>query len=215
MATNPFHEIRLDPYISWESTIGPSYKTAIHDVPSGDEFRTSGWDKGRLMMTISKELMDRPTVFALESFFRARKGSRFAFRVRYWNLYLRTDEPLPLLTNTTAQLQLVFPDAIAPETMLVKKPVLAGDVHNTNDSLLYAPDITLKKDGVAFASSGNWTIDRTTGIITFGTSQAGHTFTWSGSFDIPMRFNTDQLSIKRTFMDDHSWDDFQLIEVKV
>lgn len=213
----PFHEIRLDPLISWGSEIGPTYKTRVSDVPNGAETTSGLWQNGRLRMTISKETLDDSTRFILESFFRARKGMRFAFRVRYWNKFKVVDEPLPLLTGTTAQLQFVYPDAINPETEIVKKPVLAADVNNTSTAMLYAPDITLKRDGTAFPTSGgaNWTIDRTTGIITFAASQTGHTILWSGSFDFPMRFETDSQMIKRNFMNDHDWGSFNLIQVKL
>lgn len=212
----PFHEIRLDPVYSWGSSIGPSYKTRMSDVPNGSETSTSLWQTGRLEMTLSREGMPDTDRFLLESFYRARKGTRFGFRVRYWNKWKCVDEPLPLLTNTTAQLQFVYPDAINPETEIITKPVLAANVNAVTTDFYYAPDITLKRDGLAFPTSGgaNWTIDRTTGIITFAASQAGHTILWSGSFDFPMRFTTDSQQIKRNFMNDHDWSDFGLIQVR-
>lgn len=209
-----FHEIRLPMDIAWGYEFGPEYKTSITELPSGDEVRVSHWSKGRKKWTINKEDLTRADIVALEKFFRGRKGRLYGFRHRDWNSYKVTDEPLPLVTNTTAQLQFVYTDSVNPEIQKVTKPVLSANVNNDPTSPLYSPDITLKRNGVAWASAGNWTLDRTTGLITYNVSQAGQTITWSGSYDWPVRFNSDFAGFKRESLDIHDWSGIELIELK-
>jgi uncharacterized protein (TIGR02217 family) len=213
-----FHEIRLDMAISYGSQGGPSYKTFILDLPNGQESRNGYWANGRKKWVVSKELLSRTDVLALEAFYRARKGRLYGFRLRDWNRYLikpTSPEPLPLLTNTTAQLQFVYADSLNAETQKVTKPVLVANVDNTVTSLTYSPDIVLYRGtNSTVYSTANYTIDRTTGLITFGTSQAGQTFWWSGSYDWPVRFDSDEALFHREALDIHDWSQIAMIELK-
>lgn len=213
-----FHEIRLDMAISYGSQGGPTFKTYIMDLPSGAEQRIGYWANGRKKWVISKELLTRADVIALENFFRARKGKLHGFRLRDWNRYLikpSSPEPLPLLTNTTAQLQFVYTDSLNAETQKVTKPVLSANVDNSANSLTYSPDIVIYRGTSSTVySTANYTLDRTTGIITFSTSQAGQSFWWSGSYDWPVRFNSDEALFHREALDIHDWSQIEIIELK-
>lgn len=213
-----FHEIRFDMSISYGSQSGPTYKTFILETPNGIESRTGYWSNGRKKWTISKELLSRTQVISLENFYRARKGRLFGFRLRDWNRYLiqpANPETLPLLTNTTAQLQFAYTDSINAEIQKVTKPVLVANVDNSTTSLTYSPDIILYRGTTSTVySSANYTIDRTTGIVTFGTSQAGQMFWWSGSYDWPVRFDTDEALFHREAQDIHDWSSITMIELK-
>lgn len=213
-----FHEIRFNIDIAYGSTGGPTYKTFILELPSGDESRQGFWSKGRKKWTVSKELLNRVDINALDAFYRARKGRLYGFRWRDWNNYripVNTPASLPLLTNTTAQLQFVYPDSINAETQIVRKPVLVADVNNTVGARWYAPDIIVYRgtSSTVYASS-NYTIDRTTGVITFGSSQAGQDLWWSGSYDWPVRFDTDEAMFHTEELDMQDWQQITLIELK-
>lgn len=211
-----FKEVRLDMKISYESESGPTYKTSIIELPSGQEFRRGWWSTGRKKWRIKKELLSRSDIKSLEVFFRAMRGRLFGFRVRDWNSYLAVDEPVGALTNTTGQLQLRYLEPVTNTVELQKitKPVLSANINNTVSSDLYSPDITLKRNGVAWPSSGNWTLNRTTGVVTYNVSQAGQTIVWSGSYDWPVRFDTDEAMFRREALDIHDWSDISLIELK-
>lgn len=211
-----FKEVRLDIKISYESEGGPTYKTSIIELPSGQEFRRSWRANGIKKWRIKKELLTRLDVKYLETFFRTMRGRAFGFRMRDWNSYIAVDEPVGLLTNTTGQLQIRFLEPVtnSVEIQKITKPVLSANIDNNTSSLSYSPDISLKRNGVAWASSGNWTLDRTTGIVTYNASQAGQTITWSGSYDWPVRFNTDEAMFQREALDIHDWSDISLIELK-
>ena len=51
-------------------------------------------------------------------------------------------------------------------------------------------------NGVLKTLTTDYTIDSTTGIVTFVTAPgAGLSVTWTGQFDVPVRFDTDELSM--------------------
>jgi uncharacterized protein (TIGR02217 family) len=222
----PFHEIRMDPRIVYGSTTSLQYSTAIVPVPSGDEYRKQFWQEGRRKFTISKQLLALASsdpnielVPALFTFIRGRRGRAFGFRLRDWTFYRLNSVPLPLIADGTgknAQLQYTFADPINPETVYITKPVLDTDVNNdsTQPAWKYAPDITLTQDGVAFPSSGNWTLDRTTGLINFAADQRPHTLLWSGSFDTPVRLDSDSSDFKREDLNIMNWNDIVMVELK-
>ena len=211
-----FKEVRLDIKISYDSQGGPSYKTTVVELPSGQEFRRGWWANGRKKWRIKKELLSRTEVKNLEAFFRNMKGKLFGFRIRDWNSYLIVDEPVGILTNTAGQLQFRYIEPITNsiEIQKITKPVLVADVNNSVDSDLYSPDIVLKRNGTVWPSSGNWTLNRTTGVVTYTVSQAGQAITWSGSYDWPVRLDTDEAMFHREAADIHDWSDISLIELK-
>lgn len=211
-----FKEVRLNIKISYDSESGPTYKTSIIELPSGQEFRRGWWSSGRKKWRIKKELLSREDTKELENFFRAMRGKLYGFRVRDWNSYLALDAPVGTITNLTGQLQIRFTEPVTgtSETQKITKPVLLADVNNSSGSDLYSPDITLKRNGVNWPSTGNWSLNRTTGVITYNASQAGNTITWSGSYDWPVRFDSDEAMFHREALDIFDWSDITLIELK-
>lgn len=211
-----FREVRMDMRISYESESGPTYRTTIIDLPNGQEFRRGWWSSGRKKWRIKKELLSREDVRNLENFFRAMRGRLFGFRIRDWNSYLAVNETLDPLTPTTAQLRITYRELVTGviEFQNILKPVLLANVNNSSSSDTFSPDITLRRNGVAWPSAGNWTLNRATGVVTYNVSQTGQTILWSGSYDWPVRFATDEAMFNREALDIHDWSDITLIELK-
>lgn len=215
--SSSFHEIRFPVQYDWGTEASPEFNTNVVELPSGAESRNSFWTTGRRTWKMDSTGLSSTQKKVAEAFFRARLGNVFGFRLYDTELNSVVDEPLPLTDNTHAQLQFVYADAINPQTQIVRKPVLAANIQPSNVVQYYAPDITLKRNTgsgfVAFASGGNWTIDRNTGIITFGASQAGNTFEWSGGFDWPVRFSESKTMWSRQFIEDFEWTGIMLQEL--
>lgn len=211
-----FKEVRFDMFISYKGESGPMYKTTITELPSGQEFRRAWWANGRKKAVITRELLDRDEVAYLESFFRNMKGRLYGFRFRDWNSYLAEDAPVGVISDTSGQLQIIYSEPVtsSQEIRKITKPVLLSDVENDIGSDNYSPDITLKRNGTDWPALGNWTLDRTTGILTYASSQAGNTITWSGSYDLPVRFDEDVALFAREALDIYDWSNISLIELK-
>jgi uncharacterized protein (TIGR02217 family) len=94
----------------------------------------------------------------------------------------------------------------------VLKPVATADTRNN----VAIPAMKIYNNGVLQTVTTDYTINAATGVVTF-TSQptVGHTLTWVGYYDIPVRFNKDFPDIG---LDDsgalYAWDSVELIELK-
>lgn len=174
-----FHEVRFPLDYAQGASGGPMYSTKITVVDSGAEERTQLWARGRLMFEIGYTA--DPTDFAIIiAFFRARKGKAYGFRFRDWSDYTATLEPLA--TAPVMQLIKTYSDADGSEVRTITKPC--------NDGTFQLYD-----NGSPVSSI----VDYTTGRITPTTYHSSHAYTWSGRFDVPVRFDVDKL----TYIQDH------------
>jgi uncharacterized protein (TIGR02217 family) len=168
-----FHEVRFPLDYAQGVSGGPMYSTRVTVVDSGDEQRVQMWSNGRLSFDIG--YTDDPTGMAVViAFFRARKGRTFGFRLRDWSDYQASAEPL--VAGPTMQLQKTYVDAFNAEVRTIKKPCNDGS-------------FVLFDNGSPTAATVDWT----TGIVTPTVYNAGHTYSWSGNFDVPVRFDVDKL----------------------
>lgn len=184
MPVVPFHEVQFPTDISQGCEGGPMYSTRVVETQSGAEQRVQQWSRGRTEWNFPYE-RDDVAIRAIVKFFRARKGRAYGFRWKDWSDYAVTNEGLVNPSPGTAmQLIKTYSDAGGSEVRNIRKPV--------------AGTVTLRKNGSAFASGGNWTIDTTTGIVTLlAVPGGGDVFDWSGQFDVPVRFSEDKLSFKQ------------------
>lgn len=195
-----FHEIRFPERFAYGSTRTLDYVCVVYENSRHVEHRVGLSPVGRLMYLIMKENLTFDDVAELEAFYRGRKGKTYGFRFKDFEGYRVTDESLTYSSGTTVQLIKTFDDGLETEVKTILKPV--------------AGTVTLKRDGTAFASSGNWTLDTETGVVTFTADQTGHTFTWSGEYDIPVRFNSTMATTRMSRMV-AEWRTIELVELLV
>ena len=194
-----FDDVRLDEKISYGSRVGPVYRTTIIAGEAGYEQAVQHWSRGRLQMIIGSGLKDRDDAALLIAFFRARAGRARAFRVKDWTDYTTVDQPCLLLTSgadDTYQLQKHYTSGGVTEIRSITKPVSAT--------------ATVKRNGIAVGSG--YSINYATGVLTVSPSLGG-TWTWSGQFDVPMRFDTDVMDMNIEAFDTRTWEGIPLIEV--
>ncbi len=205
MSTPGFLEMQLDPLISYGTKGGLTYSTMVVSNPSRIETRYPQRSRGYWNFEISLNDKTKLKMAAISAFFAAVQGKSWGWRFRNWREYQCTNEPIPgFAGGTTMQLTRLRTLAAGgvQETVIIKKPDLVLP-------------ITLTRDGTAFPSSGNWTLDVTTGIVTFSTSQTGHVFTWTGQHDIPARFDTDLMDATQSDFDQFDWESLQIMEIIV
>ena len=190
-----FHEILFPINYAGGTQGGPMYSNRIAVSDSGAETRVQMWSNARLTFEIGYTA-DPADMTIITTFFRARKGRIYGFRFRDWSDYTAVSEPL--VTASVMQLQKTYQDAAGSEIRLIKKP-------NTTDT------VYLYDNGV----SVSYTLDYTTGLITPTTYHSSHTYTWSGSFDVPVRFDTDKLTYIQETPSRRSIQSTPLVEVLI
>lgn len=182
--------------VSYGSITGPEYKTNIVEAGSGAEQRTSIWSKSRRKYIYKKEGISRADLLELRDFFIGRRGRGRGFLLKDWDDHNVVDEEVTR-DGTTILLTITYDDGINPEVRRIFYPEPIGFV--------------LKKDTVPLATPADYTLDEETGTITLSVGAAG-TYTWSGEFYVPVRFDSDFLGGERVSFDGYDLE-IDMVEV--
>ncbi|MDB2414180.1 DUF2460 domain-containing protein [Rickettsiales bacterium] len=197
-----FEEIQFPTDISYGATGGPMFMTDVVATVSGYEQRNSKWSQSRAKYNVASGIKTESQWAALIAFFRARRGKAVGFRFKDWSDYKAENVQIGVGDDSTTEFQLVklYSSGSVAVSRDITKPV-AGTV-----------DIYV---GAVLQSSGV-SVDTTTGIVTFDTAPAdGDIISADFEFDVPVRFDTDEMSISMDSFDAGNWSSIPLIEVRV
>lgn len=197
-----FHEIRLPEDISYGAQGGPSYDVDIVTSKGKREQRNLNSQEGLCLYNVGYGVRSLAQYTALLSFFRARKGKTYGFRYKDWLDYTATNQTIGSADGSTNIYQLIktYEDAYGTDTREIKKPV--------SGTLKVYVDGNVVTDYVC---------DYTTGIITFasfhGTALAPKIVTADFEFDVPCRFDIEQMAASYTEFQNVTWESITLVEL--
>lgn len=197
-----FHEVQFPTDIAYGSSGGPTYATDVIVTAGGYEQRNANWAQARARYNVSHGVKTAAQLQQLIAFFRARKGRAYGFRFKDWSDYEAAGELIATGDGSSREFPLVkaYHSGGVSEIRRITKPV-AGSV-----------SVTL--DGVA--QPGGWSVDTATGVITFDSAPASSAAIRADfQFDVPVRFDTDQLSARLDDYGVQSWNDVPLVELRV
>ena len=197
-----FHEIQFPSEISYGAQGGPAFNTTVVTLKSGRETANQNWSEARIKWDVSTAVKQRDELDQLLAFFRGRKGRLHAFRFKDWSDYIVENEVIAIGDGTETAFQLIktYDDSLVETVRIISKPV-----PNT---------VRIFLDGNELGSG--WTVDTTTGIVTFNTAPAnGEEITATFEFDIPARFESDELKVSIDGFDVYFGQSVNIIEVRV
>lgn len=186
-----FHEIRFPANLSFGSVGGPERRTEVVTLQNGHEERNTPWAHSRRRYDAGVGLRSLDDVEALIAFFEARRGRLHGFRWKDWSDYRSClpsrapsalDQTIGTGDGVTAvfRLQKTYRSGEQVYVRPVAKPV--------QGSVLVAVAQDPKVEGLEFE------VDPATGLVTFETPPALGTEISAGfEFDVPVRFDTDQI----------------------
>ena len=196
-----FHEVQFPPDISYGASGGPGYSTSIVTTVSGHERRNANWAMARGRWNVAHGLKKREQVAELIAFFRARRGRAFGFRFKDWTDHQALAQSLGVGDGTAKTFQLVKHYASGGE---IESRVIAKHVAGT---------VKVYRDGVE-ATSG-WSVDTATGLVTIATAPAaGVQITADFAFDVPVRFDSDQMEVTIETYQLGSWGPIPVVEIR-
>lgn len=186
-----FHDTRFPEELNYGSVGGPYFQTQVSTTDAGYEQRISRWQQVRhkynLQMDLTWELGQQ-----LRDFYIGRQGAAHSFRFKDY-MDFRTpvtgygedqggaaitpeDQEVGTGDGSTTQFQLVKRYTSGPVTRVrnITKPI-EGTVQ-------------VAIGGVE-QTSGGWSVDYSTGILTFSTAPVSGSVTWGGEFDVECRFS--------------------------
>jgi uncharacterized protein (TIGR02217 family) len=196
-----FHEVQFPPDISYGASGGPGYSTSVVTTVSGHERRNANWAMARGRWNVAHGLNKREQVAELIAFFRARRGRAYGFRFKDWTDYQALAQNLGVGDGSTKAFQLVkyYASGAVVESREIAKPV--------------ADTVKIYRDGVE-ATSG-WSVDTATGIVTFATApDNGVQITADFAFDVPVRFDSDQMDVTIETYQLGTWGQIQVVEIR-
>jgi uncharacterized protein (TIGR02217 family) len=175
MTTPAFAEVRIDDNLIIYHTIGgPMFSTTVVIVNSGRETRNADWPTPLGRWELGERSMMPADLAVMKNFFNARQGRAQGFRFKDWADYKDDGGGVlvPIVGGTGYQMFKKFPSGPNYTSRKISKPVDGSIKVYSGGTLVGA------------------TVDPATGIVT---GVSGDTLTWTGEFDTPVRFDTDQL----------------------
>jgi uncharacterized protein (TIGR02217 family) len=187
-----FHDVRFPTAISFGATGGPERRNEIVLLSSGREKRNARLSASRRRYDAGTGVRSLADLYDLTAFFEARRGSLHGFRFRdpFEMKSCRpesepdpTDQALGTGDGSTRAFQLgkTYGEGEDAYLRAVTKPVEGM--------------VRIAIDGAELAGT-DFSVDATTGIVTFAEAPAdGAAITAGFEFDVPVRFDTEQLSV--------------------
>ena len=166
---------------------GPLFKTTILVAASGDEQRIVEWDIARGEWDIGYGISSTTLLRQVIAFFRAVLGRAHAFRFRDHSDFEATDAVFGTGDGSTTDFQLAIPYHSYQDdgTTVVR-------TYTRNIFVPASSPLTIKDNGSTVNPADYDLLSG--GIISFDTAPTNaHVLTWTGEFDVPVRFDIDKL----------------------
>ncbi|NBD28503.1 MAG: TIGR02217 family protein [Alphaproteobacteria bacterium] len=208
-----FHEIRFPASLSFGSIGGPERRTEVVTLANGFEERNTPWAHSRRRYDAGMGLRSLDDVEALVAFFEARQGQLFGFRWKDWSDF-KSSRPSQDIDGGDQLLGMG--DEVRREFQLVKG-------YRSGDNSYLRPIVKPVEGRVHVQVSGDpqqegvdYEIDVTTGVITFAHPPDLQAEVTAGfEFDVPVRFDIDQIRTSVANFQAGEVPDVPVVEVRV
>ena len=181
-----FNETRLLDSVAYGSEFGSEFSTRITTLKNGFERRNIQWSMPLGRYSVLFQALEPSDHIAVRGAHMASMGAAIPFRFKDWTDFQAENQLLGVGTGENQSEQLVKVYSFGPISLsrIIKKPVIG-----TVSLVEWLSDVGL---GVPIPIAS--TVDYTTGIASFAAT-AGRKVTWSGEFDVPVRFVDDRLDV--------------------
>ena len=187
-----FDEIELPLRVGFGSSGGPSFSTEIIVVDSGYERRNQNWSQARRVYDARWGVRSSADAATLLAFFHARAGKARGFRVRDWSDFTTAADNIS--APAFADQAIATGDGTTTVFQLIKNYASGGITHQRVITKPVSGSLLIGVNGTQLMSG--FSVDATTGLVTFATAPtSGQSITAGFTFDVPVRFDADQLSL--------------------
>jgi uncharacterized protein (TIGR02217 family) len=206
-----FDEVRFPVNISYGSDGGPVRQTNIVETGNGYESRSTSWAQSKHIYNIRYGMKNYNDLHLVKEFYEARSGPLYAFRYKDWIDY-KSCAPQDTISNIDQNIGVG--NSTATTFQLRKQYVSGARTYNRVINKPVTGTVIVAINGVNQTSG--WTVDVTTGIITFSTPPStGAVITAGYEFDVPVRFDSDELLIQLSSFNLGEIFDILLVEVRL
>ena len=201
-----FHNVRLREEIEQGAQGGPRFKTTVLTLDSGHEKRNIEWSRSRGSWDIAYGVDNKDTLEEVIDFFYARHGRAYGFRFKDWTDFeageVSTPEPIGTGDGTTRKFQLVktYWSGAHAYVRPITRPV-SGTVRVFLNNVEQASHL--------------YVMDHDTGVLNMDTAPAaGVSVGAVFQFDVPVRFDQDELNLNAIHCDVFSIPAIRIIEIR-
>lgn len=185
-----FHEIRFPTAIAFHSHGGPERKTEIVTLGSGYEERNGVWAHSRRHYDVGYGVKTLDDIHAVLAFFEARAGRLYGFRFKDFADYKSC---APGAAVTPLDQTLATGDGSSKSFPLIKTYQSGPSAYVRS---ITKPVVGSVRVALADVETPDFTLDSTSGVIRLPAAPpSGAVITAGFEFDVPVRFDTDSLSI--------------------
>jgi uncharacterized protein (TIGR02217 family) len=205
----PFDNVRFPTAISRGASGGPERRTDVVMTASGREERNSRWANSRRRYNVGFGVKSLDDVHAVIAFFEERRGRLHAFRFKD-HADFKSGSP----QSTVTPLDQVIGTGTGAQTQfqLVKN---YGSGLRNYARVIAAPVAGTVRMAVNGSEVTSFTVNLATGVATLNTAPgAGVVVTAGFEFDVPVRFDTDEIAINVENFRGGEIPDIPLIEVQ-
>lgn len=186
-----FHEVRFPDNISRGARGGPERRTQIVELGSGAEERNASWADSRRRYDVSYGIRRADDLHAVVEFFEARLGRLYGFRFKDWSDY-KSGLPSRAISDED---QVLGYGTGARTTFQLRKRY-GTDAHHWWRTIKKPVSGTVRLGVNGIEQFSGWTVDSTTGLVTFDAAPAlGAVITAGFEFDVPVRFDSDLMDV--------------------
>lgn len=208
-----FHEIRFPTAISFGSVGGPERRTEIVTLANGFEERNTPWAHSRRRYDAGLGVRTLDELGDVIAFFEARRGQLFGFRWKDWTDFKSS---LPSVEIDCKDQSLGFGDGVTVQFQLSKTYSSGGESYSRPITKPVAGTVQVALDSNLQVEGSDWTVDTTTGVVTFSAAPAAGTIVTAGfEFDVPVRFDTDAILVSAVSFESGEVPDVPVMEVRV
>lgn len=203
-----FHEVRFPEEISVGAVGGPGFKTTVLTLASGKEKRNINWSVARGQWDVAYGVKYDTEFEEIRNFFYARRGKAYGFRFKDWADFKLTSQTIGTTDGTKSTFQIFkqYGDSASYYNRTLNKIVTGTDT-------VWVGGLLISRG----TGAGQYQINYNTGIITLGSSirTAGKLVQVACEFDVPVRFDVDELQATLEHYNINSWGSIVLVELKL
>ena len=188
-----FHEVRFPVDLSFGAVGGPERRTEIVALANGHEERNTPWAGSRRRWDAGYGMRSLDDLHVLVAFFEARSGQLHGFRWKDWSDFRSC---VPSAVPGPLDQEIGIGDGARSAFDLVKAYADLGGHYARPVRKPVPGSVRVAADGVELTEDVDWTCETGTGTIHLNVAPpAGVRLTAGYEFDVPVRFDTDRLSI--------------------
>lgn len=204
-----FDEVRFPTAISRGSSGGPERRTDIVTTGSGGEERNSRWAHSRRRFNAGFGVKSLDDIHAVIAFFEGRRGRLYGFR---WKDHADFKSCMPSAEISPLDQVIGTGDGARRSFQLVKRYGSGSRAYSRSIAKPVAGSVRVAVNGTEV---WGFTLDEARGVVTLAEAPAADVTVTAGfQFDVPVRFDTDELRINLSQFEAGDIPDIPVVEIR-